>query len=149
MGRLQRIKEVLEWSYPMTKGKISKTLNLAFPCYNNQAGYEALAISLDLAKEMKISKLKIYRYSNLIIKQVSGDFTVKEPNLTKYREELQRRLKDFKNYELEFVPRSKNKYANALATLVLRIGTIEEDMIQISLEVKAEPLAVIEHEISS
>ena len=98
---------------------------------------------------MKISKLNIYGDSNLIIKQVNGDFVVKEPNWTKYREEVQRRLKYFKNYELEFVLRSKNKYTDALATLVLRIETIKEDMIQIALEIKTESLAVTKHEKSS
>ena len=57
-----------------------KAVKLAFPCSNNQVEYEALAIGLDLAKEMKISKLKICGDSNLSIK---GDFAVKEPNLTK------------------------------------------------------------------
>ena len=36
-----------------------KAVKLAFPCSNNEAENEALAIELDLAKEMKISKLKI------------------------------------------------------------------------------------------
>ena len=63
-----------------------KAVDLAFPCSNDQAEYETLAIGLDLAKEMKISKLEICGDSNLIIKQVSGDFAVKEPNMTKYRE---------------------------------------------------------------
>ena len=134
----------------MTKEKFSKkAIKLTFPCSNNQAEYEALAIGLDLAKEMKVSTLKIYEDSNLIIRQVNGDFVVKEPNLTKYREEIQRRLKDFKNYELEFVPRSKNKYPDALATLVLKLGTVQEDVIQIPLEVKAKPVAATSQERSS
>ena len=118
-----------------------KAVKLVFLCSNNQAEYEALAIGLDLTEEMKISKLKIYGDSNLIIKQVNGDFASKEPNLTKYREEIQRRLKDFKNYDLKFVPRSKNKYADGLTTLVLKIGIVEEDIIQIPLEVKTKPIA--------
>ena len=49
---------------------------------------------------------------------------------------------NFENYGLETVPRSKNKFVDALATLVLRIGQVEEDVIQIPLEVKQEPIAV-------
>lgn len=64
---------------------------------------------------MNIIKLKIYKDSNLVIKQVSGEFSVKEPNLAKYRDKIQRRLLSFENYELQVVPRSKNKYADALA----------------------------------
>ena len=51
------------------KGEIlKKAVKLAFPCSNNQAEYKALTISLDLAKEMKISKIRVYVYSNLVIK---------------------------------------------------------------------------------
>ena len=45
--------------------------------------------------------------------------------------------------------RSENKYADALAIMVLRLGTIEEDMTQIPLEVKAKPLVVTKHKRSS
>ena len=51
------------------KGEIlKKAVKLAFLCSNNQAEYKALTISLDLAKEMKISKIRVYVYSNLVIK---------------------------------------------------------------------------------
>ena len=35
------------------------TFNLEFPCSNNSSEYEALAIGLSIAKEMKINKLKV------------------------------------------------------------------------------------------
>ena len=60
-----------------------KAVKLVFSCSNNQVEYEALAIGLDLAKESKVSKLKICGDSNLIIKQVNGDFSIKEPSFTK------------------------------------------------------------------
>ena len=50
-------------------------------------------------------------------------------------------MKDLENYELKFVPRSKNKCADALAILVLKLEIVEEDVIQIPLEVKIEPMA--------
>ena len=61
---------------------------------------------------------------------------------------MQKRLLNFENYGLETVPRSKNKYTNALATLVLKMGQVEEDIIQIPLEVKEEPILVYEVEES-
>ena len=54
-----------------------KAIKLTFSCSNNEAEYEVLAIGLDLANDMKISKLRIYGDSNLIIKQLDGEFTVK------------------------------------------------------------------------
>ena len=85
-----------------------------------------MAVELDLAKEMKIAKLKICRDSNLVIRQLNGDFAVKEPNLVKYREEILNRLKGFESFELEAIPRYENKYADALATLVLKMGNTKE-----------------------
>ena len=123
-----------------------KAVKLDFPCSNNQAEYEALVIGLDLAKEMEIPNLEVRGDSNLIIKQISGDFAVKEPSLIKYRDEVQKILRNFESYELRFVPRSQNKYADALATLVLKMGPIEEDLILIPLEVKMELAAVTEQE---
>ena len=60
--------------------------------------------------------------------------------MVKYREEIQEKLHNFKNYELEYVPRSQNKYADALATLVLKMGHTDEDLIQIPLETKSKPI---------
>ena len=113
---------------------------MAFPCSNNQAKYEALAIGLDLASEKKVSELKICRDSNLIIKQVSGYFTVEKPYLITYREKIQKRLQGFKNYKLDFIPRSMNKYVDALTTLMLKIRPIKENLIQIPLGVKEKLL---------
>ncbi|PON91622.1 Ribonuclease H [Trema orientale] len=72
-----------------------KAVKLAFPYSHNEAEYEALAMGLDLAKEMKILNLKICGDSNLVIRQLNGDFAVKEPSLIKYRDEIQERLKGF------------------------------------------------------
>lgn len=80
-----------------------KAIKLAFPCSNNQTEYEALAIRLHLAKEMKISGLKICGDSNLIIKKVGIEFIVKDLDLAKYRDQNQRKLQGFENYELEFL----------------------------------------------
>ena len=97
---------------------------------------------------MKIPKVRVYGDSNFLIKQVNGEFAVKEPSLANYRDEIQKRLLNFENYGLETVPRSKNKYADALATLVPKMAQVEEDIIRIPLEVKQEPISVSEVEES-
>ncbi|PON61891.1 Ribonuclease H-like domain containing protein [Trema orientale] len=89
---------------------------------------------------MKISKLKICENSNLVIRQLNGDFAVKEPNLVEYREEILDKLKGFESYELESVLHHENKYADTLATLILKIGNTGEKMIQIPLETKERPI---------
>lgn len=53
-----------------------KAIMLAFPYSNNEVEYEALAIGLDFAKEMKISKLKVCGDLTLVIKQLNRYFAV-------------------------------------------------------------------------
>ena len=63
-----------------------KVVNLAFPCSNNQAEYEALAIGLDLAKEMKFLSLRFVKTPILLSNKSVEILQLKEPNLTKYKE---------------------------------------------------------------
>lgn len=58
---------------------------ITFPCTNNIAEYEAFLTRLVTTKNMGISKLKALGDSNLVVRQMDGDFAVKEPTLTPYR----------------------------------------------------------------
>ncbi|PON53293.1 Ribonuclease H-like domain containing protein [Parasponia andersonii] len=98
---------------------------------------------------MTISKLKICGDSNLVIRKLNGDFAIKEPNLVKYRKEILDRLKGFESYKLESLSHQENKYADALANLVLKMGNTEEKMIQIPLETKERSIEALPPENTS
>lgn len=92
-------------------------LRLDFPCTNNVAEYEALLASLRLARSMKIQELKVFVDSNLVVKQVNGGYTAKEPSMIKYKDKVKEFVKEFKALTLEHVSRTKNKQADALSKL--------------------------------
>ena len=55
--------------------------------------------------------------SELIIKQVNGEYIAKHRRLRAYRNDAMDLLKTFVEYELVFVPRSQNIIVNGLACI--------------------------------
>ncbi len=82
---------------------------------NNVAEYTALLRGLDKAKSLKIESLKIFVDSELLVKQVLGEYRVKSENLTGLYHNVMSRLKGFKSYTIAHVPREQNKQADKLA----------------------------------
>ncbi|KAL5574607.1 hypothetical protein UlMin_016306 [Ulmus minor] len=104
---------------------ITKACKIMYGCSNNEAEYEALITGLELAASKGIAHLDIKGDSRLVIQQLKGEFAVKEPTLTKYRAKAQQILQNFQAFHFEHVPRSQNRYADALATLASRIDDQE------------------------
>lgn len=53
--------------------------------------------------------------SNLVVKQLDGEFSVREPTLAPYCT-AQKLIKQFKKVIVEHIPRSNNRYADTLTT---------------------------------
>ncbi|KAL5571402.1 hypothetical protein UlMin_020999 [Ulmus minor] len=100
---------------------ITKTCKLLYSCSNNKEEYEALIVGLEIVESKNIKKILIKGDSRLVIQQLRGEFTVKEPALVKYRMRAQQILQKFQAYRLEHMVRSQNIYADALATLASKI----------------------------
>ncbi|KAL5568204.1 hypothetical protein UlMin_024779 [Ulmus minor] len=96
---------------------ITKACKMMYGCSNNEAEYEALITGLELAASKGIKHLAIRGDSHLVIQQLKGEFIVKEPALTKYQAKAQQILQNFQAFHFEHVPRSQNRYADALTTL--------------------------------
>ena len=101
---------------------------LCFPCSNNEVEYEALVTGLKAAKRLGIRKLKVFGDSELVIKQVEGDYEVKNPNLAAYKTTVQELMKHFTSIECKVVNQNKNKLANSLATLATKSVLKKEKM---------------------
>ena len=95
----------------------SHACSLHFKCTNNVAEYEALILGLNLLKKKGAHRIIVRGYSELVIKQVNGEYTAKHPRLRAYRNDTMDLLKTFVEYKLVFVPRSQNVIANGLACL--------------------------------
>ncbi|KAL5554323.1 hypothetical protein UlMin_041724 [Ulmus minor] len=98
-----------------------KAHKLTFGCSNNEAEYEALISGLNLALEMDAKGLTIKGDSKLVIQQVKGKFAVKETTLARYCIIVQQLLEKFPQHRLEDIPRTQNRYVDALATMASKV----------------------------
>ncbi|XP_028058066.1 uncharacterized protein LOC114261939 [Camellia sinensis] len=123
--------------------KLYLSYKLDFHCSNNEAEYEALILGLIAAEKHSIKKIQIQGDSKLIVKQVLGQFVLKEPALATYRTTVQRLLDKFQNVEIEHVPHSDNKFSDALTILVVRVDILEEEA-TIVIKKRTEPSTIPE-----
>ena len=56
-------------------------LTFGFKSSNNMAEYQAIIAGMNLALKMRIEELAIHVDSQLVIKQIQGEYEVKEPSL--------------------------------------------------------------------
>ncbi|KAF7839291.1 reverse transcriptase [Senna tora] len=94
---------------------IPLSYKLSFPCTNNESEYEALILGLLVAQYMGIQRIHVKGDSNLVVKQVTGQFGVNEPSLATYRERVFAIAKTFKELKFQHIVRSENRQADALA----------------------------------
>jgi len=88
---------------------------LAFECSNNEAEYEALIAGLKILRKMNAKRILVYGDSELVIKQVRGEYQAKHPRMRAYHNAVLDILKLFLEYTLTCVPHIQNSIANALA----------------------------------
>ena len=105
--------------YTPTGEKVDETCEFfSSSLTNNASEYRALLLGLALIPE-ECSKLKIRMDSELIIRQLQGEYAVKSARLRPYYEQVCKRLEDFDRVSFEAIPREENSEADALANLAL------------------------------
>ena len=97
------------WIHNTNQGHSYK---LDFQCTNNIAEYEALLLGLHLLKYLRAKKISVQGDLELIIRQIKGEYSAKNPRLREYRNAALELLKTFEKYELTSIPRAQNKIAN-------------------------------------
>lgn len=93
---------------------------------NDVSEYEALVILLIFALQIGIQKLRVQEDSKLVIQQINGEFAFKESVLAFCRAIVQRFVRFLSSIQLEHVPRSHKKHADALATLASNVDIGDE-----------------------
>jgi ribonuclease HI len=86
---------------------------------NNQAEYEALLGVLEAAGDYGFDELQIRGDSELIVKQVTGEYSVNDPELREYRVRVRELLAAFDDWDISHVPREVNDRADDLANEAL------------------------------
>jgi ribonuclease HI len=82
---------------------------------NNQAEYQALILALKEAAGLRPEKLIIKSDSQLMVKQISGEYKVKDAELISLFNLVQHQLRIIKSWEIDFIPRDENSRADKLA----------------------------------
>lgn len=91
---------------------------MAKSCYiglrtNNQAEYEALIMALEAALSLGAEEVTCYLDSELVTKQLRGEYAVKNPELQRLWNKTYTLRKQFKNTNFISVPRTNNQIQKA------------------------------------
>ena len=82
---------------------------------NNRAEYEALIRALEVARDHGFDEVDVRGDSELIVKQVRGEYDVSVPELRERRVRVRELLDGFDRWSLTHVPREVNSRADELA----------------------------------
>ena len=81
---------------------------------NNQAEYRALISALESAKEMGATEIAVFMDSELIVKQLKGEYRVRDAGLSPLYLKVHNLRAGFRKFFVSHVPREKNKEADKL-----------------------------------
>jgi len=82
---------------------------------NNFAEYMGLLLGLKRARELGAREVEVFADSELMIRQLGGQYQVKSPTLRPLFEEARALLREFSRYKLNHVPRAQNADADEMS----------------------------------
>jgi len=85
------------------------------PATNNVAEYQALILGLEMATQIMPTLLTIRSDSQLLVRQLAGEYRIKATNLKGLYNQVRRMLAPLKAVEIEHIPRAQNTEADKLA----------------------------------
>jgi ribonuclease HI len=86
---------------------------------NNEAEYRGLLLGLERAREHGATEVEVVNDSELVAKQVNGEYRVKKREMAALRDQAMRALEDFERWSIRSVPRAQNAAADALVNRAL------------------------------
>jgi tryptophan 2,3-dioxygenase/ribonuclease HI len=89
---------------------------------NNVAEYRALLLGLERAHALGATEVEVINDSELIAKQVNGEYRVKHPDMKPLHAEAMAALERFGRWSIRSVPRAQNADADALVNRALDGG---------------------------
>lgn len=99
-----------------TVAKISEYLGIAT---NNVAEYRALILALQRALDAGFHEVGVSLDSELVVKQLSGEYRVKDAKIIPLHQRVRRLLSQFEKSSIQYVPRERNKRADKLANAAI------------------------------
>lgn len=91
---------------------------------NNIAEYNALVYALEEALILRADEVILNMDSELVARQLSGDYRVKDEGIKPLFERALNMLKSFKGYEIKHIAREKNKEADKLVNKAINLASL-------------------------
>jgi ribonuclease HI len=76
---------------------------------------------LELAINLGIKHLSIRSDSELLVKQLCGEYKIRKPELIELAASVNSLLKEFASYRIKHIPREMNKLADKLASSATKL----------------------------
>ncbi|XP_071921935.1 uncharacterized protein [Coffea arabica] len=95
----------------------SYALRFDFAASNNEAEYEAVITGLQLARKLGAVHILVYSDSQLVVCQILGEYEAREEVMHHYLSKVHQLIAHFESFEIQRIPRSQNKRADALSRL--------------------------------
>ncbi len=89
---------------------------------NNQAEYRAIIAALEEAIKLGASETSVYLDSELIVRQISGKYRVKNAALKPLYHQVKKLQGLLEDFTITHIPRQQNTEADNLANIALRAG---------------------------
>ena len=86
---------------------------------NNVAEYSALLAGLNRAEELGYANIRCFLDSELVVKQLNGQYKIREPHLQQLAAEVLRLRNKFANVTFTHVRREKNSHADKLVNAAI------------------------------
>jgi ribonuclease HI len=86
---------------------------------NNVAEYRALLLGIEHARALGARELELVGDSELIVKQVRGEYRVKDASLQELHSQVKAALTDLDRWSIRNVPREENAHADRLVNEAL------------------------------
>lgn len=92
---------------------------------NNFAEYSALLLGLKLAQKKGVTDLECRLDSELVVKQIKGEYKIKDGNIKNFYKKINDLLKNFNTIRFKHIPREENQHADRMVNLILDIKSNE------------------------
>ena len=89
---------------------------------NNVAEYTAIDKALGAAKQIGAKQVVVFSDSELVVRQVNGEYKVKSEKLRPLFQRTVSLLGEFENWKVQYISRDENKEADKLVNQVLNLG---------------------------
>lgn len=86
---------------------------------NNVAEYEAVLLALDLCRELGAAHVTLRVDSELVARQIEGQYKVRHPDLMQFHHRVVLRKRMFESVKIEHIPRKENAVADAMVNACL------------------------------